>query len=122
MKLVSSVPVATVLGMSCASAVRAAETAPAAPPAKAKNWTPKTKIQAQALSDEIIAKHPELISVTFHGVPPGLDKVYTMFAGSYAERIGRAASTRTASNSSRARASPMPSPWQLRIWRNTPAV
>jgi len=35
-----------------------------------------------------MAKHPELISVTFHGVPPGLDKVYTMFAGSFPERIG----------------------------------
>ncbi len=35
-----------------------------------------------------MAKHPELLSVTFHGVPPGLDKVYTMFAGSYHDRIG----------------------------------
>ena len=32
--------------------------------------------------------HPDLLSVTFHGVPPGMDKVYTMFAGSYPERIG----------------------------------
>jgi hypothetical protein len=54
-----------------------------------KNWTPPTaKIYAQALSDEIMAKHPELQSVTFHGVPPGQTKVYTMFAGSYPERIG----------------------------------
>jgi hypothetical protein len=67
----------------------AAETAPAAPAKKAKNWTaPAGKIRAQALSDAIMAKHPELISVTFHGVPPGLDKVYTMFAGSFPERIG----------------------------------
>jgi hypothetical protein len=35
-----------------------------------------------------MARHPELISVTFHGVPPGLDKVYTMFAGSFPDRIG----------------------------------
>ena len=56
---------------------------------KPKNWTPPaTKIYAQTLSDEIMAKHPELISVTFHGVPPGLDKVYTMFAGSFPDRIG----------------------------------
>ena len=56
---------------------------------KKKNWTaPATKIRAQALSDAIMASHPELISVTFHGVPPGLDKVYTMFAGSYLDRIG----------------------------------
>jgi hypothetical protein len=56
---------------------------------KGKNWTaPKFKIYAQQLSDEIMTKHPELISITFHGVPPGLDKVYTMFAGSFPERIG----------------------------------
>ena len=62
--------------------------APAAP-AKPKNWTaPSHKIYAQKLSDDIMAKHPELISVTFHGVPPGMDKVYTMFAGSFPERIG----------------------------------
>jgi hypothetical protein len=66
----------------------------AAPPAGAqaapkKNWTPPAgKIYAQALSDEIMVKHPELQSVTFHGVPPGLSKVYTMYAGSYPERIG----------------------------------
>jgi len=54
-----------------------------------KNWSPPTyKIYAQSLSDEIMAHHPELWSVTFHGVPPGLDKVYTMFAGSYPDRIG----------------------------------
>jgi hypothetical protein len=56
---------------------------------KGKNWTaPGYKIYAQQLSDEIMAKHPELISVTFHGVPPGMEKVYTMFAGSFPERIG----------------------------------
>ena len=54
-----------------------------------KNWTaPGYKIYAQQLSDEIMSKHPELISVTFHGVPPGMEKVYTMFAGSFPERIG----------------------------------
>lgn len=54
-----------------------------------KNWTaPAHKIQAQVLSDEIMAANPDLISITFHGVPPGLSKVYTMFAGSYPERIG----------------------------------
>lgn len=54
-----------------------------------KNWTPPAhKIYAQTLSDQIMAQHPELISITFHGVPPGMDKVYTMFAGSYPERIG----------------------------------
>ena len=54
-----------------------------------KNWNPPAyRIYAQTLSDDIMAHHPELWSVTFHGVPPGLDKVYTMFAGSYPERIG----------------------------------
>ena len=54
-----------------------------------KNWTPPaTKIYAQALSDQIMAQHPELLSVTFHGVPPNMTKVYTMFAGSFPERIG----------------------------------
>lgn len=56
-----------------------------------KNWNPPSyKIFAQHLSDEIMAKHPELISVTFHGVPPGMEKVYTMLAGSFPERIGNA--------------------------------
>jgi hypothetical protein len=56
-----------------------------------KNWTPPAaKIRAQAMAEEIMARHPELLSVTFHGVPPGLEKVYTMFAGSYLDRIGNA--------------------------------
>ncbi|MDD3178872.1 MAG: hypothetical protein PHQ04_00830 [Opitutaceae bacterium] len=56
----------------------------------AKNWTPpKYKIYAQTLSEQIMANHPELISVTFHGVPPGAPaKTYTMYAGSYLDRIG----------------------------------
>ena len=54
-----------------------------------KNWTvPAHKIYAQKLSDETMAKHPELLSVTLHGVPPGMNDVYTMFAGSYPDRIG----------------------------------
>jgi hypothetical protein len=73
-----------------APAPRAAQ-GPPGPPPKAKNWTPpSTKIYAQALSDQIMAKHPELISVTFHGVPPGAHEVYTMLAGSFPERIGNA--------------------------------
>jgi len=60
---------------------------PAAKPAK--NWTPPPyKMQVQTLSEQIMAAHPELISVTFHGVPPGLKDVYTMFGGSYPDRIG----------------------------------
>ena len=66
-----------------------ASTAPWAADAPKKNWTaPARKIYAQKLSDETMAKHPELLSITLHGVPPGQDNVYTMFAGSYPERIG----------------------------------
>ena len=54
-----------------------------------KNWTaPAQKIYGQQLSDETMKKHPELLSITLHGVPPGMEKVYTMFAGSFPERIG----------------------------------
>jgi hypothetical protein len=57
--------------------------------AKAKNWTPPPqRIYAQRLSDQIMTQHPELLSVTFHGTPPGTSSIYTMFAGSYPERIG----------------------------------
>jgi hypothetical protein len=54
-----------------------------------KNWTaPTAKIYAQTLSDQTMAQHPELLSVTFHGIPPNMTKAYTMFAGSFPERIG----------------------------------
>ena len=69
----------------------AASGAAGAAPEHPKNWTPPAaKIYAQKLSDEIMATHPELISVTFHGVPPGQTDTYTMFAGSYPDRIGNA--------------------------------
>ncbi len=56
-----------------------------------KNWTPPAqKIYAQVLSDETMKAHPDLLSVTLHGVPPGMTDAYTMFAGSYPERIGNA--------------------------------
>ncbi|MDB5476661.1 MAG: hypothetical protein JWP49_2172 [Phenylobacterium sp.] len=67
----------------CLAGVAAGQGAPA------KNWKPPAyKTYAQKLSDQTMAAHPELQSVTFHGVPPGMSKVYTMFAGSYPERIG----------------------------------
>jgi hypothetical protein len=54
-----------------------------------KNWTaPAQKIYGQKLVDEDMKKHPELLSITLHGVPPGEKEVYTMFAGSFPERIG----------------------------------
>lgn len=54
-----------------------------------KNWTPPSqKIYGQSLVDEQMKGHPELISITLHGVPPGMSEVYTMFAGSFPDRIG----------------------------------
>jgi hypothetical protein len=65
--------------------------AAAATPEHPKNWAaPATKIYAQQLVDEIMASHPELISATLHGVPPGQTDTYTMFAGSFPDRIGNA--------------------------------
>jgi hypothetical protein len=94
MKSINKLVLVTALGATMAfvsSATLAA--APAAAPvahAKVKNWTPPAhKIYAQKLSDEIMAKHPELISVTFHGTPPdAAPKVYTMYAGSLLDRLG----------------------------------
>lgn len=75
------IAVAATLGLALGSAAHAA--------APAKNWTPPAyKTYAQSLADATMAQHPELLSVTFHGAPPGLDKVYTMFAGSYPDRVG----------------------------------
>ena len=75
--------------VAAAAAILALSSGAARAEAPAKNWSaPAQKILAQKLSDEIMAAHPELLSVTFHGVPPGLQDVYTMFAGSYPERIG----------------------------------
>jgi len=55
-----------------------------------KNWVPPPfKIYAQELADEVMRAHPELLSVTFHGVPPGAPvETWTMYAGSYPDRIG----------------------------------
>jgi hypothetical protein len=66
--------------------------ASAAGAADNKNWTPPTqKIYAQTLSDATMKAHPDLLSVTLHGVPPGAAAdTYTMFAGSYPDRIGNA--------------------------------
>ena len=55
-----------------------------------KNWhAPPGKSLGQKLVDEVMAKHPELLSLTLHGVPPGTN-VHTMFAGSFPDRIGNA--------------------------------
>jgi hypothetical protein len=82
---------AIALCISTATPVHAAQTAGGAPaPERPKNWTPPAaKLYVQTLTEQIMAAHPELISVTFHGVPPGAaPKTYTMFGGSYLNRIG----------------------------------
>ena len=77
------------LTMALGACIALGNTAARSADAPKKNWTPPTqKIYAQKLSDESMAAHPELLSITLHGVPPGLDNVYTMFAGSYLDRIG----------------------------------
>ena len=71
-----------VLALAAAPLLRAAE----------RNWTaPAVKLYVQTLTEQVMARHPELISITFHGVPPGAaPKTYTMFGGSYVDRIGNA--------------------------------
>src|SRR5438045_2593976 len=57
--------------------------------AEQKNLSPRTvRSYAQQLADQTMKTHPELLSVTLHGVPPGMHDTYTMFAGSYPDRIG----------------------------------
>ena len=59
--------------------------------ADSRNWSPPARrIYAQTLSDQTMRARPDLLSVTFHGVPPGSSDLYTMFAGSYPDRIGNA--------------------------------
>lgn len=56
-----------------------------------KNWTPPGyRIHGQILSDESMSANPDPLSIALHGVPPDLTGVYTMFAGSFPERIGNA--------------------------------
>ena len=83
---------ATLLGATLAASVTpswAQAPAAPAPAASKKNWTaPAHKMYGQVLVDEQMARHKDLLSVTLHGTPPGQKDVYTMFAGSFPERIG----------------------------------
>jgi hypothetical protein len=92
MKPLSTLFAALILAGSLPGAIPSFAAEPAPPAAaqeKPKNWTPPGyKIRAQALSDQIMAAHSELLSITFRGIPPGMKDTYTMFAGSYPERIG----------------------------------
>jgi hypothetical protein len=89
MKRLAQALAATLIGMSVALVpLTAFAQVPAASGPK-KNWTaPKHKLYGQTLVDEQMAKHKELLSVTLHGVPPGEKDIYTMFAGSFPDRIG----------------------------------
>lgn len=79
-----------------ALAQTAPEPAPRAPstPNTPKNWAgPQGRILAQVLVDELIAGHPEIMSITMHANPPGAAAdVYTMIAGSFPDRIGNQSS------------------------------
>lgn len=82
--------------LGAAGIASAAEPIPRAPstPNTPKNWVgPQTKIHAQVLVDELIASHPEIMSITMHATPPGeAATVYTMIAGSFPDRIGNESS------------------------------
>ena len=85
MKILARLACATIIAASAALATPAVL---AADPPK-KNWkAPAHKMYGQVLVDEQMAKHKELLSVTLHGTPPGEKDIYTMFAGSFPERIG----------------------------------
>ncbi|MGH7108563.1 MAG: hypothetical protein ACREFT_18875 [Acetobacteraceae bacterium] len=79
-----------VLASPANTAPRCSSGSPPVPHPRCWNWRPPDgEILAQQLLDRIMATHPELLSLTFHGVPPGTS-VHTMFAGSFPHRIGDA--------------------------------
>ena len=66
----------------------------ASTPDTPKNWaSPPDRIFAQQLVDEMISAHPEIMSITMHGTPPDAKPgTYTMFAGTFDDRIGNESS------------------------------
>jgi hypothetical protein len=92
MKFARSCAVAALTVAGMIGPLSSSANAPAAPPHnKPHNWVaPEYKIYAQQLADEVMRDNPELLSITLQGTPPGQDKTYTMFAGSFPERIGQA--------------------------------
>lgn len=87
---------ALLAALGTAGIVSAAEPIPraASTPNTPKNWVgPSAKIHAQVLVDELIASHPEIMSITIHATPPGEPAtVFTMIAGSFPDRIGNESS------------------------------
>lgn len=64
----------------------------ASTPLTPKNWVgPKGKIHAQKIVDEIVASHPELMSITIHAIPAGMTE-HTMIAGTFPDRVGNVSS------------------------------
>ena len=87
-KIVTS-PRRTLFAAAVGACMAIASTSLWAADAKTKNWAaPAHKMYGQTLVDYQMAKHKELLSVTLHGTPPGEKDIYTMFAGSFPERIG----------------------------------
>lgn len=81
---------ASPMGMAAPKEIPRAASTPNTP----KNWVaPPYKMHAQVLVDELIAKHPEVVSITIHAVPAELPAdTYTMMAGSFPDRIGNESS------------------------------
>jgi hypothetical protein len=91
MRTLACIAVVAALGALGSTPIRAAEAAQ--PATIQKNWTPPAhKMHAQALVDDVMARHPELLSLTLQGTPPGEKGIYTMFAGSFPDRIGKVSS------------------------------
>lgn len=90
--LVAALSVCATFSSASASAAEAAAAPTPAP--TPKNWTaPGHAMLGQVLVNELMAKHPEVMSITMHANPPGASAdVYTMFAGSFPERIGNTSS------------------------------
>lgn len=95
-KMVKLFPLAILLMFSVGPAAAATDEIPRAPstPDTPKNWVaPDYKIFAQQLVDELMAGHPEIMSITIHATPPGMDdNVFSMVAGSFPDRIGNQSS------------------------------
>lgn len=76
--------------------IQAGAEIPRAPstPDTPKNWqAPEYRIFAQQLVDELMAGHPEVMSITIHATPPGVDEsTFSMIAGSFPDRIGNQSS------------------------------
>ena len=85
-----AIAAAAIAGPAIAQEIPRAASTPTTP----KNWRgPGQKIRAQSIVDRLIKAHPEIMSITMHGVPADLPAdTYTMIAGSFPDRIGNTSS------------------------------